>query len=74
MEFLLPGYKVSNRAHLKAGLAFGLSQFSQYLIFAAMFYFAGVIIKNSIDPATGSPTIQVENVFVALFAIMFAAS
>ena len=74
VEFLLPAFKLSRITHIKAGLAFGLSQLSQYLTFAAMFYFAGLILKNSIDAKTGLPTIQVGDVFCALFAIMFAAS
>lgn len=39
-----------------------------------MFWFGGLIIKNSIDEETGMPTISPENVFIALFAIMFGAS
>jgi ABC-type multidrug transport system fused ATPase/permease subunit len=73
-EMMLPVFALSKRAHLKTGFAFGLSQFSQYLVFAAMFWFGGLIIKNSIDEETGMPTISPEDVFIALFAIMFGAS
>lgn len=71
---MLPVFTLSKRAHLKTGFAFGLSQFSQYLVFAAMFWFGGLIIKNSIDEETGMPTINPEDIFIALFAIMFGAS
>jgi len=43
-------------------------------VFASMFYFGGLIIKNSIDDETGVPSINPENVFIALFSIMFGAS
>ena len=39
-----------------------------------MFYFGGVIIKNSFDEETGKPTLDPSDVFAALFAIMFGAS
>jgi ATP-binding cassette subfamily B (MDR/TAP) protein 1 len=39
-----------------------------------MFWFGGLIIKNSIDEETGIPSISPENIFIALFAIMFGAS
>jgi hypothetical protein len=39
-----------------------------------MFWFGGLIIKNSIDEETGVPSISPENIFIALFAIMFGAS
>ena len=70
----MPVFALTRKAHLKTGFAFGLSQFSQYLVFAAMFWFGGLIIKNSIDEETGMPTISPEDVFIALFAIMFGAS
>jgi ATP-binding cassette subfamily B (MDR/TAP) protein 1 len=73
-ELMMPVFALTKKAHLKTGFAFGLSQFSQYLVFAAMFYCGGLIIKNSIDEETGLPTISPEDVFIALFAIMFGAS
>lgn len=39
-----------------------------------MFYFGGLIIKNSINEETGIPEINPEDIFIALFAIMFGAS
>jgi hypothetical protein len=42
-------------------------------MFAAMFFFGGLIIKNSVDDS-GKSTIKVENVFIALFAILFGAN
>jgi ATP-binding cassette subfamily B (MDR/TAP) protein 1 len=39
-----------------------------------MFYFGGKIINDSIDETTGIPSEDPENVFIALFAIMFGAS
>jgi len=59
---------------MKTGMAFGLAQFAQYLVFASMFFCGGWIIKNSIDEETGVPTLSPEDVFIALFAIMFGAS
>lgn len=40
---------------------------SQYMVFSAMFYFGGLIINEN-------PDIDVESVFIAMFAIMFGAS
>jgi uncharacterized membrane protein len=42
-------------------------------MFAAMFFFAGMIIRDSVDE-NGNATISVENVFIALFAIFFGAN
>ena len=39
-----------------------------------MFFFGGLIIKNSVDDETGEPTTSAEDVFIALFAIMFGAN
>lgn len=40
-----------------------------------MFYFGGLIISSSeIDPVTKLPSINPEDVFISMFAIMFAAS
>ena len=43
-------------------------------MFAAMFFFGGLIIKNSVDEETGEATVNTEDVFIALFAIMFGAN
>ena len=37
-EMMFPVFSLTKKAHLKTGFAFGLSQFSQYVVFAAMFY------------------------------------
>jgi hypothetical protein len=39
-----------------------------------MFFFGGLIIKNSVDEETGEVKISAEDVFIALFAIMFGAN
>ena len=72
-ELLTPVHKVSMTKAIKSGAAFGCSQFSQYLVFGVMFFFGGLIIKNSVDDE-GKATINAEDVFIALFAILFGAS
>ena len=67
-EYLKPSFEKSKATHIKIGFAFAFSQLSQYFVFAAMFYGAGKFIKS--DPEN----IKVENVMIALFAIMFGAS
>jgi hypothetical protein len=42
-------------------------------VFAAMFFFGGLIIKNSVDK-DGEVTVNAEDVFMTLFAIMFGAN
>jgi hypothetical protein len=42
-------------------------------VFAAMFWSGGFLIKENIDPVTGEMTINPEDVFLALFCIMFGA-
>jgi len=48
------------------------------VVTAAMFYFGGMIMKSAMDegpdPETGRYSINPEDVFVALFAIMWGAS
>ena len=39
-----------------------------------MFFFGGLIIKNSVDEETGEVKTSAEDVFIALFAIMFGAN
>lgn len=73
-ELLMPVHKISMGKAVKSGAALGCSQFSQYLVFAAMFFFGGLIIKNSVDDETGEATVNAEDVFIALFAIMFGAN
>ena len=66
-ELLEPTKKIQISYQIKTGIAFGLSQCAMYLVFAAMFWLAGLLIQEieDIDP---------RSVFTALFAIMFGAS
>jgi len=43
------------------------------MIFAALFYFGGLIIESGKDEKTGAYTINPEEVFIAIFAIFFGA-
>jgi len=65
-EMLAPINKTVIQTNIKIGLAFGMSQFAMYTCMAAMFYFAGILLENIND-------IDQEDVFKALFAIMFGA-
>jgi ABC-type multidrug transport system fused ATPase/permease subunit len=49
------------------GMAFGLSQFGQYFVFAAMFYGAGKLME-------ADPSIKMDDIMIALFCIMFGSS
>jgi len=74
-DLVMPVVQKSKKEALKSSLAFGFSQFIIYLIFAALFYFGGLIIENSCDAdGFSNCTIKPENVFIALFAIFFGAS
>jgi hypothetical protein len=64
-DLMTPVYEETMSAHVKTALAFGSSQFGQYFVFGSMFYAGGKIISNyGADP---------EDVFIALFCIMFGA-
>ena len=71
-----PSHDEAKLAHLKIGIAFGVSQFSQYATFAAMFYGGGRVLEASKETINGVEiyTINPENVFCAIFAILFGAS
>ena len=71
---LTPAYKVAKGLIIKTGVAFGVTQFAQYLVFATMFYSGGWIIKDSYDEETKTYGIDPTDLFIALFAIMFGAS
>lgn len=83
-DYLLKGYKKSRAKILKSSIAFGLSQCVVYLIFAALFYFGGLLIEdnskvvttyiNGQSYLTMEFTISPKDVFIALFAIFFGAS
>ena len=49
------------------GFIFGFSQFVQYAVFAALYYFGAVFMKN--DPQTN----KASDIFVAIFAMMLGA-
>ena len=57
------------------GFGFGLSEWAQYVVFAAMFWSAGKIITKNITVVDGEPQFGINpvDVFTALFAIMFGA-
>lgn len=40
---------------------------------SSMFYIGGLIINNSIDEKTGSPTLNPLDVFTAMFSIVMGA-
>jgi ABC-type transport system involved in Fe-S cluster assembly fused permease/ATPase subunit len=65
-EYLAPVNAVTYTTNIKIGFGFGLSQFTQFGCFAAMFYAAGVLMEND-------KTLVMDNVMVALFSIMFSA-
>lgn len=52
-ELLLPATKVSKSTFLKTGMGFGLSQFTQFLIFGVLFWAGGEIMMNSVNEETG---------------------
>jgi len=59
---------------LKAGIAFGLSQFTLYVTFAGAFFFGGMVIEDSVDEYTGQYAINPADIMSAIFAILFGAS
>lgn len=73
-EYLEPVAARNRKHHVKAGFAFGISQCVVYCVFAALFYFGGLLIEYSKDENTGKYGLDPENVFIAIFAIFFGAS
>jgi ABC-type multidrug transport system fused ATPase/permease subunit len=73
-QMLLPGKTKAKATHNKTAIALGFSQFSTYAVIGVMFWAAGRIIKRNTDPETGAMTINPQDVFTAIFAIMFGAS
>ena len=64
-DLMRPVYESTLSAHVKTSMAFGLSQLGQYVVFGSMFFVGGKVVENyGADP---------ENVFIAMFAIMFGA-
>jgi len=66
-DYLLPGHIKAKWTYVKIGMAFGLSQFGQYFVFAAMFYGAGVLMEANKE-------IKMDDIMISLMAIMFGAS
>ena len=73
-ELLLPSQKAAIKFQIKSGLAFGLSQFCELFVFAAMFWSGGKLIQDNIDPVTGEMNIDPARIFLALLCIEFGAS
>lgn len=55
------------KEHHKAGIAYGFSQFVQYIVFAGLFYASIKVMKANPDVGFG-------DVFIAIFAMMFGAT
>lgn len=72
-KLLYPGVRQQTIRQLKSGFAYGLSQITQFIAFALMFYVAGLIIEDNFVPETGVYEVNPEDVFLALFAIMMGA-
>ena len=45
-----------------------------YVIFAALFYFGGLLIDSNFDEESKTYNLNPEEVFIAIFAIFFGAS
>ena len=45
-----------------------------YVIFAALFYFGGLLIDSNFDEEKKTYNLNPEEVFIAIFAIFFGAS
>jgi hypothetical protein len=55
-------------------MAFGFSQFSQWISIGLIFYIGGLFINNAtIDPETGKPSDSPEDILISLFSLMFGA-
>jgi hypothetical protein len=50
------------------GISMGFSQLTMYIIFAMMFYFGGLVMEADFQHGT-----KPEDIFIALFAMMFGA-
>lgn len=67
VEMLSPIKANSNCAHLGVAFGFGFSQLMQFAIFAGLFYFGAIFMERDY------PEVKSENVFIAMFSIMFGA-
>lgn len=73
-EFQMPAVNAALARHCKAGFAFGLGQFTVYIVFAGCFFFGGLLIEDSYDEKTGTYGVNPEGIFMTIFAILFGAS
>jgi ABC-type transport system involved in Fe-S cluster assembly fused permease/ATPase subunit len=67
-ELLYPVQQASYSQHIMAGFGMGFSQLANFGLQAGMFFFASIFIERD------HPNLKVEDVFTALFCIMFSAS
>lgn len=49
IELMEPVYKATVSTHIKTGVAFGMSQFGQYVVFAGMFFAAGMLLSMEVE-------------------------
>ena len=71
---LAPTFQKSKTQNFTAAMAFGFSQFSQLGGMGLMFWLGGLILDNAkVDPITQQMTPNPQDVFIALFALMFGA-
>lgn len=73
-QFLQPQVDAASARHCKAGFAFGLGQFTVYVVFAGCFFFGGLLIEDSFDEDTGTFSVSPEDIMMTIFAILFGAS
>jgi hypothetical protein len=71
---ITPAYENSVRQVLKSAVALGLSNAVQAFIMSALFYFGGLIMKDSVDPVTGMPSITPTAFFMAVLVIQGGAT
>lgn len=65
-ELMDPVNSLTLYTNIKVGFGFGVAQFFQFISFAGMFYFAGLLLETYWS-------MKAEHVMSALFAIMFSA-
>lgn len=66
-KMLMPKHEISFGQNVFAGFGYAFSQFNQFGVFAAVFYFGALIIEADFPEANS------EDIFLALFCIMFGA-
>lgn len=81
-ELVAPSYELTKKENVTSGIAFGITNFINFIMMGVMFWVAGVIMRNSpVLPAGGAQTqgdgnlsIDPGSVFLSVFALMFGAS